>query len=190
MKVGLFFGSFNPIHIGHLAIANYMVEYSDLNQIWFVVSPQNPFKHKSSLLDEYQRLDLVNKAIGDDSRFRACDIEFRMPKPSYTSDTLAYLNDKYSHEFSLIMGADNIENFHKWKNYKIIEENHKILVYPRKNYDNFKLSKFNNVKLVESPIIEISSSLIRNAIADNKDLSYFMHPEVAKYIDQMNLYKK
>ena len=131
-KIGLFFGSFNPIHVGHLVIANHIAQSDLLDEVWFVVSPQNPFKEKKSLLEDYHRLALVNEAIEDNQKLKSCDIEFSMPKPSYTSDTLAYLMDKYpKYEFSLIMGEDNIKSFHKWKNYEVILKNHSIIVYPR-----------------------------------------------------------
>ena len=124
-KIGLFFGSFNPIHVGHLVIANHIAQSDLLDEVWFVVSPQNPFKEKKSLLEDYHRLALVNEAIEDNQKLKSCDIEFSMPKPSYTSDTLAYLMDKYpKYEFSLIMGEDNIKSFHKWKNYEVILKNH------------------------------------------------------------------
>ena len=191
MKIGLFFGSFNPIHIGHLAIANYFAEFTDMHQVWFVVSPQNPFKEKASLLAEHHRLALVNEAIAYDNRFKASDIEFNMPKPSYTIDTLTYLNEKYpKHEFVLIMGADNIKSFHKWKNSKEILKQHQIYVYPRPNIDISVLEENDRIIITKAPIIEISSSFIRNAIKDKKDIRYFLHPDVFKYLDEMNFYKK
>ena len=190
MKIGLFFGSFNPIHIGHLAIANYFVEYTDLQQVWFVVTPQNPFKEKKSLLAENHRLALVNEAIVYDNRFKASDIEFNMPKPSYTIDTLTYLSEKYSEkEFVLIMGADNIINIHKWKNAEQILNNYQIYVYPRPNIDISFLENKPQIKITKAPIIEISSSFIRKAIKDKKDVRYFLNPNVFKYLDEMNFYK-
>jgi len=191
MKIGLFFGSFNPIHIGHLAIANYFVEFTDLQKLWFVISPQNPFKEKKSLLAEHHRLALVNEAIEYDARFKASDIEFNMPKPSYTIDTLTYLKEKYpKQEFVLIMGADNIKSFHKWKNSEQILQEHEIYVYPRPNVDIASIQKNDKIIITEAPIIEISSSFIRNAIKDKKDIRYFLHPNVFKYLDEMNFYKK
>ena len=131
MKIGLFFGTYNPVHIGHMVIANYMVEYTDMDQLWMVVTPQNPFKQKESMLKDFDRLHLVNLAIGDDLRLRGSDIEFRLPQPNYTSDSLAYLKEKFpEHEFALIMGADNLNSFHKWKNHDYILEHHEIYVYP------------------------------------------------------------
>jgi len=190
MKIGLFFGSFNPIHIGHLAIANYFVEFTDLQKLWFVVSPQNPFKEKKSLLAEHHRLALVNEAIYHDNRFKASDIEFNMPRPSFTIDTLTYLKEKYTeHEFVLIMGADNITSFHKWKNSEQILKEHEIYVYPRPNIDISEIKENSRIKITQAPIIEISSSFIRKAIKDKKDIRYFLHPNVFKYLDEMNFYK-
>ena len=136
MKIGLYFGTFNPIHIGHLAIANYMLEFAGIDQLWFVVSPQSPFKQKQNMLDDYQRLELVNRAIGDDLRMRVSSIEFKLPKPSYTIDTLTYLQEEFpAHRFSILMGSDNLENFHKWKNYEQIIENYPVIIYPRPGFD-------------------------------------------------------
>jgi nicotinate-nucleotide adenylyltransferase len=189
-KIGLFFGSFNPIHIGHLAIANYIVEYSELQQIWFVVSPQNPFKEKKSLLADNHRYYMVTLAVEDDLRFKASNIEFGLPQPSYTINTLTYLKEKYPEkEFALIMGADNLKHFHKWKNYEYISKNYKIYVYPRPDYDISKIN-INNVIKVDAPIMQISASFIRKAIKEGKDIRYFLHPKVWNYIDEMNFYKK
>ena len=136
MKIGLFFGSFNPIHIGHTAIANYMVEYGPVEQVWFVVTPHNPLKKKKNLLDDYQRLELVNRAIDNDFRLRASNIEFSLPKPNYTIDTLVYLSEKYpKNEFFLMIGADNYVNLKKWKNWEILIKNYQFLVYPRPGFD-------------------------------------------------------
>jgi nicotinate-nucleotide adenylyltransferase len=191
MKIALFFGSFNPIHIGHLAIANYFVEYTDIDKLWFVVSPQNPFKEKKSLLAEHHRLALVKEAIEYDNRFKASDIEFALPKPSYTIDTLTYLKEKYpENEYILIMGADNIVNFKKWKNSELILKDYKIYVYPRPNIDTSMFENNDSIKITDAPIIEISSSFIRNSIKEKKDIRYFLHPKVFKYIDEMNFYIK
>ena len=191
MKIGLFFGSYNPIHIGHLAIANYFVEYTDLQKLWFVISPQSPFKTKKTLLPEIQRYNMVFSAVEDDNRFKACNIEFNLPKPSYTIDTLSYLKEKYpDYEFSIIMGADNILNFHKWKNYKIIAENYNIYVYKRPGIDLSLYENNKKIHIVDAPQIEISASFIRKAITEKKDIRYFLHKNVWNYIDEMNLYKK
>jgi len=190
MKTGLYFGSFNPIHNGHMAIANYMREFTDLDEVWFIISPQNPFKTKQSLLPDYQRLELVNLAIDDNIGFRASNIEFKLPKPSYTIDTLAYLYDKYPEkEFVLIMGSDNLLHFHKWKNFNEILRNYQIYVYPRPNEKAVELMKHPKVKLVEAPLMEISSSFIRNAIKANKNIRYFLPIKVWNYINEMHFYE-
>ena len=189
-KIGLFFGSFNPVHCGHLMIANYIVEYSDLDALWFVVSPQNPHRDKKSLLDGYHRRDMLEMAVKNDSRFEVCDIEFYMPKPSYTIDTLVRLSERYPNtDFYLICGMDNLASFKKWKNYQVILDNYHLMVYPRKNYDGGELVNHESVQIVDAPEIEISSTFIRNAVAQNKDVRYFM-PEISyKYMIDMNFYK-
>jgi nicotinate-nucleotide adenylyltransferase len=190
MKIGLFFGSFNPIHIGHMAIANYLVEYGPIDQLWFVVTPQNPLKKKIKLLDDYQRLELVNRAIGKDFRFQASDIEFRLPKPNYTINTLVYLKDKFpSYEFYLIIGADNYVSLKKWKNWEILVKEFHFLVYPRPGYNepvNFPNEQFT---LIEAPLIEISSTFIRKALAEGRDVRHFLPPSVFQYIDEMRFYQ-
>ncbi len=191
MKVGLFFGSFNPIHVGHMVIANYMLEFTDLERIWFVVSPQNPLKQKSSLLDEKQRLHLVTLAIGDSNKYKASNIEFKLPQPSYTINTLTHLQEKFpQHEFVLIMGVDNLQSFHKWKNYEEILKQYEIYVYPRMNADGGTLKNHKKVKTVHAPLMEISSTAIRTAIKEKKDVRYFMPDEVWQYLKGMNFYKK
>lgn len=190
-KIGLFFGSFNPIHNGHMIIANYILEFSELEQIFFVVSPQNPFKQKKGLLEEYHRLALVKEAINDFDKFFACDIEFKLPKPSYTIDTLTYLKEKYPEkEFSLIMGSDNLKNFHKWKNAKQIIENHLVYVYPRLGFDFLNFENKNNYILVKAPLMEISATFIRNAVKEKKDIRYFLPERAWKYIKEMHFYEK
>ena len=189
-KIGLFFGSFNPIHIGHLMMAEYFVENTDLKEIWFVVSPNNPLKKKESLLNEHQRLYMVNLAIEDDARFRSCDIEFKLPIPSYTCNTLVHLTEKYPHyHFVLIMGEDNLENIEKWKNYDFILNNYEIYVYPREGYHGSLQQKYKNIHYVNSPKIEISATMIRNSIANKKSIKYFLHPKVFQFIDEMQLYR-
>ena len=190
LTVGLFFGTFNPMHIGHLAIANYMVEYSCINQLWFVVSPQNPFKKKSSLLDDYQRLEMVHRAVDSDFRFRVSDIEFYLPKPSYTIDTLTYLKEKYpKYQFKILMGSDNIEELNKWKNYKQILDNYGIMVYPRPGFDMSKIELHPNISVTNAPMMDISSSFIRNAIHEGKDVRHYMPPKTWEYIDEMGFYR-
>ena len=195
-KIGLFFGSFNPIHIGHLIIANHIAESNLVNEVWFVVSPQNPFKEKNSLLEDYHRLALVNEAVEHEENLKSCDIEFTMPKPSYTSDTLAFLMDKYpKYEFSLIMGEDNIKSFHKWKNYEVILKNHSVIIYPRLGIDDSKNAKpeilsHKNVSVLEDiPVMKISASYIRKRIKEGKSITYLLTDKVARYVDEMNFYR-
>jgi len=186
----LFFGSFNPIHIGHLIIAEYMVENTDIGELWFVVSPQNPHKKKQSLLDDFSRMDLVNLAIEDDHRFKASDIEFRLPRPSYTAHTLAYLHDKFpQREFALIMGADNLENLKSWKNYQAILDSCQIYTYPRPGYDGGELKTHPKVQITCSPLMEISASFIRNAISKKKNIRYLLPEKVYAHIQKMGYYQ-
>ena len=190
-KVGLYFGSFNPIHIGHLAIANYLVEFTEIDQLWFVVSPQNPHKKKANLLDDYQRLELVHRAVDDDERLRASNIEFYLPKPSYTVDTLAYIKERHpNYQFVILMGTDNLENFHKWKNYETIVENYGVIVYPRPGFDKSKVQSNKNITITENaPLMEISSSFIRKAIQQGKNVRHFLPQKTWKYLEEMNFYK-
>jgi nicotinate-nucleotide adenylyltransferase len=189
MKVGLYFGSFNPIHIGHMAIANYMVEFTDMEQLWFVISPHNPFKQRKTLLADHHRLELVERAILDDDRFRASDIEFKMPTPSYTIDTLAWLSEKYPrNEFVIIMGSDGLPSFPKWKNAGEIQKNYTRYVYPRPGFP-IPSGKLENLHVVNAPQIEISSSFIRKALAGGKNIRHFLPPDVWKYLDEMNFYR-
>lgn len=192
LRVGLYFGSYNPIHIGHLAIANYMVEFMEIDQLWFVVSPQNPFKKKVNLLDDYQRLELVHRAVEGDDRLRASNIEFNLPKPSYTIDTLTYVKDQYpGYRFIILMGSDNLESFHKWKNYDVIIENYGIIVYPRPGFDPSKIKIHPNITIAkEAPLMEISSSFIREAIGKGKDVRHFLPAKSREYLEEMNFYKK
>jgi len=190
-KTGLFFGSFNPIHIGHLAIASYMMEYSDLQELWFVVSPQNPLKEKKTLLADYDRLELTQRAIEDDDRFDVSDIEFRMPRPSYTIDTLTYLSEKHpSREFVLIMGSDGLKHFHRWKHADLLEQRYHRLVYPRPGMTREMIKKQKNITLMDAPLMEISSSFIRQAISDGKDMRHFLPPKTYSYIREMHFYEK
>ena len=191
MKVGLFFGSFNPIHVGHMVLANYMLAYTDLDKIWFVVSPHNPLKQKDSLLHERQRLQMVTLAIGDNNKMKASNIEFKLSQPSYTVNTLAYLKEKHpSTDFVLIMGADNLEGFHKWKNYEEILKNHELYVYPRPAAKGGDLMNHKKVKLVKAPLMEISSTEIRNAIKEKKDVRYFVPEAAWEYLKESHFYEK
>jgi nicotinate-nucleotide adenylyltransferase len=191
MITGLYFGSFNPIHIGHLAIASFMVEFSQLEQLWFVVSPQNPLKEKQSLLQDYHRLEMVRLAIGDDERFRASDIEFRLPRPSYTIDTLAYLEEKYpAREFQLVMGSDGLHTFHKWKHSELIVQKYHRLIYPRPGMDKKTGSGLSNATLVDAPMMDISSSFIRKAIKAGKDVKHLVPDRAYTYMREMHFYEK
>ncbi len=191
-KIGLFFGSFNPIHIGHLVIAEYMVEFAGLDKVWFVVSPQNPLKEERTLLAERQRLQMVRRAIDFDNRFKASNIEFSLPKPSYTIHTLAYLKEKHpAQQFALIMGADNITTLHKWKNYEQLLNDYEIYVYPRKeNIEIPEYAKRASVHLTQAPVMEISSTFIRSALKEKKETRYMLPPAVSEYIKEMHFYEK
>lgn len=192
-KIGLYFGTFNPIHVGHLAIANHMVEFSDLDEVWLVVTPHNPLKKKSTLLDNHHRLELVYRATEGYDKLKPSDIEFGLPQPNYTVNTLVYLKEKYpDNYFALIMGEDNLLNFHKWKNHDIILAENDIYVYPRVKKNKNTQSLFEahpNVKKVEAPVMEISSTFIRKAIAAQKNIKPLLHTKVWEYIDLMNFYK-
>jgi nicotinate-nucleotide adenylyltransferase len=197
-NIGLYFGTFNPIHVGHLVIANYMADYTNLDEVWLVVSPQNPLKKKESLLADFHRLNLVRIAIEDNLKLKACNEEFNLPIPSYTVNTLAYLKEKNKEaNFHLIMGEDNLRSFHKWKNYEAIINDHKIYVYPRvlteqeieeKETINSKFEHKNIIKC-EAPIMKISSSFIRKALKNKKDVRYLLTEKVFKYVEEMNFYK-
>jgi len=196
-KTGLYFGSFNPVHIGHIAIAGYLTEFTPMDEIWFVVSPQNPLKKKVTLLDDYQRLHMVNLAIDKYDRMRASDIEFRLPVPSYTINTLAHLNEKYpDHEFCLVMGEDNLFTLHKWKNAEELVKKCPIYVYPRpgarKPTSTFLetiLSKA-SVQYVKAPLMDISGTFIRNGIKKGRDMSYYLPEPVWRYIVEMHFYER
>jgi nicotinate-nucleotide adenylyltransferase len=204
MKIGLYFGTYNPIHVGHLVIANYMTEYTDLDQIWLVVTPQNPLKKKASLLEDYHRMALVRLAIEDNDKLRASDIEFQLPQPSYTATTLAYLKEKHpDHQFCLIMGEDNLRTFHKWQNHDIILRDHEIYVYPRvlTLQEEEEVSTIGclpdngfmqhpHVHICDAPVMKVSSSFIRAAIKEGKSVRYLLTDPVLKYIEEMNFYRK
>ena len=191
MKIGLFFGSFNPIHVGHLIIGNFMATQTDLQEVWMVVSPQNPHKQKSSLGKDYDRLHLVQLATENNPKLKASNIEFSLPKPSYTIDTLTYLKEKYpKKEFVLIMGGDNLGTFHKWKNYEKILENHEIFVYQRPQYDLGELVNHPSVRIFEAPLMDISASYIRNCIQEGHSVEYLVSEPVLKYLENSNLYRK
>ena len=189
-KVGLFFGSFNPIHNGHMILANYMLECTDAEEIWFVISPQNPLKEKSSLLSENHRYHLVLEAIEAEPRFKASNIEFKLPQPSYTINTLVHLHEKYpNYKFSLIIGEDNLKSFSKWKNYERILDLCQLLVYPRPNSEKTEFHSHPKVKLLHAPQVEISADFIRKAIKEGKNIQYFVPERVWKYMMDMGFYK-
>lgn len=188
-KVGLFFGSFNPIHVGHLIIANYMANYTDLEEVWFVVSPQNPFKEKKSLGNMYDRLEMVNLAIEGEDKLRASDIEFALPKPSYTIDTLAHLSERYpQYDFCLIMGEDNLKGLPKWKNVDVILRDYSILVYPRPGYESGELRDHPSVRMTDTPQMELSSTFLREALKNNKSIRFYTPDSVIDFIDKKGLY--
>jgi nicotinate-nucleotide adenylyltransferase len=191
-KVGLYFGSFNPIHIGHLIIANYLVEFTDLEEVWLVITPQNPFKEKASLLDNHHRFELVYRAVEGFEHLKASNVEFDLPTPNYTAKTLSVLTEKYpNHAFNLIMGEDNLRSFHKWKNYEYILEHHELYICPRLGESKIKDTFLNHPKIhfTKTPIIDISASLIRSAIKEGKNIEAMLPTPVWKYIDEMNFYR-
>lgn len=201
-SVGLYFGTFNPIHVGHLIIANHIVEHTDLNEVWLVVSPQNPLKEKAGLLPDYHRLNLIRIAIEDNPKVRASNVEFGLPKPSYTVNTLAHLKEEFPNTtFTLIMGEDNLRSLHKWKNYQTILENHKIYVYPRaltiqekedlNPHPNLRqLAEHPNIIKVDAPVMKLSSSFIRNSIKEGRDVRYLLTEPVYQYVKEMHFYEK
>lgn len=189
-KIGLFFGSFNPIHIGHMIIANIMAENTDLNKVWFVVSPQNPFKPSKGLLHEFDRYDMVKAAIADHYKLEVSDVEFNLPKPSYTIHTLAYLTEKFpDKEFKVIIGEDNLENFTKWKNHQQILDQFGLYVYPRPHVTNSQLKRHPNVKMIEAPLLDISATYIRNCIKNNKSIRYLVPEPVEQLIRLKHFYQ-
>ncbi|MFY8097536.1 MAG: nicotinate (nicotinamide) nucleotide adenylyltransferase [Flavobacterium sp.] len=193
MKIGLYFGTFNPIHIGHLIIANHMAEYSNLDQIWMVVTPHNPHKQKNTLLDDYHRLHMVHLATEDFLKIKPSDIEFKLPQPNYTVNTLAHLQEKYPmHEFSLIMGEDNLNSLHKWKNYEVLLQNHDIYVYPRLNAGELDNQFANHPKIhrLGAPVIELSSTFIRESIKNGKNVIPMLPNKVWEYVEHNLFYKK
>jgi nicotinate-nucleotide adenylyltransferase len=193
MKIGLYFGTFNPIHIGHLIIANHMAEHADLDQVWMVVTPHNPLKKKATLLDDYHRLQMVYLATEDFPKIKPSDIEFKLSQPNYTVNTLVHLQEKYpDHEFSLIMGEDNLKSLHKWRNYEVILAHHDIYVYPRisSEIENLDLKNHPKVHLIDAPVVEISSTNIRNTIKKGKNVKPLLPHKVWEYIDHNNFYRK
>ncbi|RYY57614.1 MAG: nicotinate-nucleotide adenylyltransferase [Chitinophagaceae bacterium] len=189
MKIGLYFGSFNPVHIGHLIIANHVLNSTPVEKVWMVVSPRNPFKNSNSLLNEYDRLHLVQVAIGEDLRIKASDVEFNLPKPSYTSVTLAHLSEKYpEHEFILIIGGDSLQNLHKWKNAESIINNYPVYVYPRPGFE-VAAPAGADIKIIDAPLLELSATGIRELIQQGKSIRYMVTDGVRDEIEKSGYYK-
>ena len=189
MKVGLYFGSFNPVHIGHLIIANHVADNTDLDQVWFVVSPQNPFKNSSVLLNEYHRLHMIKSAIYGENKLKASSVEFKLPRPSYTVDTLAYLKEKHpEHQFSLVIGSDGFQNLDKWKNFEVIIKDHLIYVYKRPGF-GIKKDWGANIVLLSAPLLEISSTHIRDIIKKNKSIRFLVPDAVMEEIVNNGYYR-
>lgn len=190
MKIGLYFGSFNPVHTGHLIIANHFLNFTDLKKIWFIVSPQNPFKESGTLLNEYNRLHLLKIATEDDNRMKVLDIEFNLPKPSYTATTLIHLEEKYpGNQFSIIMGSDSFQNLNKWKNYDTIVKNYSIYVYVRQGFE-VKNDIGARIITVDAPMLEISATEIRKMIKEKKSVRYMVPDKVMEEIEKGGYYLK
>lgn len=190
MKIGLFFGSFNPIHTGHLIIANYMAVFTGLKEVWLVVSPHNPLKNKNSLTNMYDRLEMARQAIENSDHLKVSDIEFGLPQPSYTIDTLTYLQEKYpGREFVLIMGADNLASLKKWKNYEVLLKNYQIYVYPRPGVELGEWANHPAITITETPQMDISSTFVRKAIKEGRNVQYFVPDNVLEFIDNKNMYR-
>lgn len=190
MKIGLFFGSYNPIHTGHLIIANYMANYTSLDKVWLVVSPHNPLKEKKDLIQIYDRLEMAKLATEDAENIVVSDVELKLQQPSYTIDTLTLLQDLYpEHQFMLIMGSDNLKSLKKWKNYELILRDYHIYVYPRPGYENLELANHPAITITQTPLMELSSTFIRKAIADDKNVQFLMPDKVIDFINSKSLYK-
>lgn len=188
-KIGIYSGSFNPIHHGHVMLANYLVEFSDLDELWFVVSLQNPLKKKEDLLDDDERLKMVQLAVGDDPRFCVSDIEMHLPTPSYTINTLAALSEQYPDcQFVFICGMDSLQNFRNWREYQKILDNYELLVFPREGYDGGDLVDYPSVSILKTPILEISSTFIRQCIKEGRDVRHFMPEKAFNYLMQNRFY--
>jgi len=191
MKIGLLFGSFNPIHTGHLIIANYLANHTDLDKVWLVVSPQNPLKKYGDLINTYDRLEMAKLATENATNIEVSDVELKLPQPSYTIDTLTHLKEKYpQHEFAIIMGSDNLVTLHKWKNYKLLLRDYKIYVYPRPGYENAELASHPSVTITMTPLMELSATFIRKALKEKKDVRYFLPDAVLEFIQNKNLYSR
>jgi nicotinate-nucleotide adenylyltransferase len=190
MEIGLFFGSFNPVHIGHMILANHIVEHTSINQVWMVVSPHNPLKSKVSLANDHDRLHLLRLAIGDNPNLLASNVEFALPRPSYTIDTMAYLKEKYpTKKFSLIMGGDNISTIDKWKNYRQLLDQNKIYVYRRPGYDLGEYADHPSIQIVDAPLLDISATFIRESLKNNKSIEYLVPDRVYDYLRSAKMYR-
>ncbi len=190
MQVGLYFGSFNPVHVGHLIIANYVVQNTSVDQVWFVISPQNPFKKSSTLLNEYHRLYLVQVSIEDEPTLKASDIEFRLPRPSYTIDTLTYLSEKFpNHSFSVIMGSDSYQNLEAWKNYQLLIQHYPIIVYERPGFPPQKKYSEGRIEILKAPLLEITSTYIRKTVREGKSIRYLVTDKVREEIERNGYYR-
>jgi len=190
-KIGLFFGSFNPIHVGHMIIANFFAENTDLKEVWFVISPHNPLKNKATLLDDRKRYYMVQLAVEDNTNLKASNVEFHLEKPSFTIVTLAVLTEKYpDFDFVLLMGSDNLESFHKWKNYQEILNNHQIYIYNRPGKKPTKFDSNSKISFFEAPLMQISSSYIRQQIREGKSVEYLLTPKVFNYLMEIHAYEK
>ena len=189
MKIGLYFGSFNPVHIGHLIIASYFANQTDLDQVWFVVSPQNPLKSQNGLLNEHHRKHLIDLAIEGENRLKSSNVEFKLPRPSYTIDTMTYLQEFYpQHNFCIIMGSDSYQNIHRWKNYEVLLKNYPIYLYPRKDFEA-KALPGSRIREVEAPLVEISSTQIRTMIREGKSIRFWVPEVVKEEIERQNYYR-
>ena len=189
-KIGIYSGSFNPIHHGHVMLANYLVEFSDLDELWFVVTPQNPLKQKGDLLDDDERLKMVQLALGDDPRFLVSDIEMHLPTPSYTINTLTSLSEQNPDcEFVFICGMDSLQNFKNWREYQRILDNYELLVFPREGYDGGELANYPSVTILKTPILEISSTFIRQCIKEGRDVRHFMPEKAFAYMKENHFYE-
>ena len=190
MKIGLFFGSFNPIHTGHLIIANFMANHTGLDKVWLVVSPHNPLKEKKDLIQVYDRLEMAKLAIEDAQNLEVSDVELKLPQPSYTIDTLIHLKELYpEHQFILIMGADNLKSLKKWKNYELLLRDYQIYIYPRPGFENQELQNHPAITITKTPLMELSSTFIRKAIAEDKNVQFFLPDKVIQFIENKSLYK-
>lgn len=187
--IGLFFGSFNPIHVGHLIIANYMANHTSLDEVWLIVSPHNPLKEKSSLANQFDRLEMVDLALSAAENLRVSQVEFSLPQPSYTIDTLVHLQERYpEHRFTLIMGSDNLYSFHKWKNADVILRDFRLAVYPRPGFLEHELMLHPSVSLTDTPLMELSSTFIRGAVREGRSIRFFVPDSVLEFIDKKGLY--